>query len=330
MNDGANTHRTSVSIVLPIYNEESALPELFGRLVAATDPLSSEYGFEFVLVDDGSRDQSLDVARNFLKTDARVRVVELRRNYGQTAALQAGLDEARGDIIISMDADLQHFPEEIPSFLERIEEGYDVVCGWRKDRREGVLRRWPSWVANVLIRRVSGLTIHDVGTTFRAYRADVIRDVRLLGEGHRFVPVFARAAGARITEIPIRNVERSSGKSNYGLGRTLHVFLDLMFIWFFLRYLDRPIRVFGALALWLFAFGGAIAAWLLWVWVRTGMAVVREHSGWFMVGVSLLLAGLQLLLTGVVAEMLAKVYYSGRERSPHKVRKVWMREGEGC
>ncbi|MDQ2917534.1 MAG: glycosyltransferase family 2 protein [Pseudomonadota bacterium] len=172
-------HRKLISVVAPFYNEEQSLEALLARLAVVADALTPRYRFEFILVDDGSRDQSLALALRLAKVERRLRVIELRRNYGQTAALQAGLDAANGDIIVSMDADLQHFPEEIPLFLERIEAGSDVVCGWRHERKEGIVRRWPSRAANWLIRKVSGLTIHDIGTTFRAYRREAIRDVLL-------------------------------------------------------------------------------------------------------------------------------------------------------
>jgi glycosyltransferase involved in cell wall biosynthesis len=286
-------------------------------------PLEAEYEFEFLLVDDGSCDQSLDVARTLISTEPRLRVLELRRNYGQTAALQAGLDEAKGHIIISMDADLQHFPEEIPSFLAKIAEGNDIVCGWRHKRQEGILRRWPSQVANALIRWASGLHVHDIGTTYRAYRAEVIHDVQLLGENHRFVPVFAKMAGAKIDELKIQNIERQEGKSNYGLGRTVNVFLDLFFLHFYMHYFDRPIRIFGKLALLLFSIGSFISGVLLFISFTEGYATVREHSGWFAMAMICLISSMQLILTGILAEVLVRIYYSSKENAPYRVRRRW-------
>jgi glycosyltransferase involved in cell wall biosynthesis len=270
-----------VSVVIPVFNEAQALPELVARLRAVSESLRDDYRFEFVLVDDGSDDGSAGVARQLKETEPRLDLIELRRNYGQTAALQTGFDQASGDIVVSMDADLQHFPEDIPRLLAKLAEGYDVVCGWRRTRREGIVRRWPSRVANWLLRAGTGLKIHDIGTTFRAYRADVLHDFRLLGENHRFVPVFARQAGARIAEIEIQNVARGLGKSNYGLSRTLNVLLDLVFLVFYVRYLDRPIRFFGTIGFLAIGLAAIISAILFYVYLRYDIPVVRDHSGWF-------------------------------------------------
>jgi len=317
------TNKTLVSIVAPFYNETASLAKLLDRLVATTDTLSDHYSFEFVMVDDGSQDNSLDIAKQLALREPRLRVVELRRNYGQTAALQAALDAAQGDIIISMDADLQHFPEDIPLFLEKLEAGNDVVCGWRHQRQEGLARRLPSRVANYLLRKISGLVIHDIGTTFRAYRREVISDMRLISENHRFVPIFASVAGAKIDELPIKNIERPHGQSNYGLARTLNVFIDLFFLYFFVRYLDRPIRIFGKIALATFSAGAVIAIALIFLWTMTGIPVVRDHSGWFTLSAILLLASVQFLLTGILGEMLARLYFSNKEQTLYKVRNVW-------
>jgi glycosyltransferase involved in cell wall biosynthesis len=312
-----------VSIVVPFCNEEQSLPILLGRIQTATEPLRHRYEFEFIFVDDGSRDRSLSVAKDLVKAEPRLKVVELRRNYGQTSALQSAFDAAAGDIIISMDADLQHFPEEIPKFIAQIEAGHDVVCGWRHDRKEGILRRLPSRVANLIIRRVSGLTIHDVGTTYRAYRREIVRDIQLLGESHRFIPVFAAVVGARIAEVPIENIERPHGKSNYGLARTLNVLIDLVFLYFFVRYLDRPLRIFGKLALVVFLAGLVIEAALFVKFILTQTPVVRDHSGWFILGGALMTSALQIVLFGVLSEMMVRLYYAGLGKTHYKVRHIW-------
>jgi glycosyltransferase involved in cell wall biosynthesis len=316
--------QTLVSVGIPVYNEEKVLPELLERLVKVADEECKQYDWEFVFVDDGSKDKSLEVARSLVAKESRLHVIELRRNYGQTAALQAGLDEARGDIIITMDADLQHFPEDIPRFLERIEAGCDVVCGWRKKRREGLIRRWPSRAANWMIRRISGLSIHDIGTTFRAYRREIVEDITLLGENHRFVPVFANIAGARIEEVVIENIERPEGKSNYGLGRVVNVWLDLFFLHFYVRYLDRPIRAFGGLAI--LCLGGAfgIVAVLAGISIAYQTPVVYQRTGWIYLAALLLVTGTQLLMTGILAEVLARIYFARSRRvqhSPYKIRR---------
>jgi glycosyltransferase involved in cell wall biosynthesis len=316
-----------VSCVAPVYNEARVLPEFLSRLCACADKLSDRYDFEFIFVDDGSRDGSLEVAKGLVALDGRLRVIELRRNFGQTAALQAGIDEARGDIVVTMDADLQHFPEDIPMFLDRIEAGGDVVCGWRRDRREGIIRRWPSRAANMLIRAGTGLTIHDIGTTFRAYRREILRDIRLLGDNHRFVPVFAHKAGARIEEVVIENIARPSGQSNYGLSRTVNVWVDLFFIFFYTRYFDRPIRVFGKIAMLFLGLGAAIAAVLLTLTAVKGVPVVYQRTGWIYVAAMLILTGTQLLLTGILAEILVRIYYaSSPDNNPYKIRHAWTKE----
>jgi glycosyltransferase involved in cell wall biosynthesis len=311
-----------VSVVLPVYNESATLPELIRRLGVVADTLGSRYAFEIVCVDDGSSDDTVGVAGRLALADPRLVVIALRRNYGQTAALQAGFDQARGAIIISMDADLQHFPEDIPRFLSKIEEGYDVVCGWRSARQEGIVRRWPSAAANWLIRRLTGTTIHDVGTTFRAYQGDFARQLQLLGEHHRFIPVIAGNLGARLTEVPIENIERPVGSSNYGLSRTFNVLLDIAFLVFYTKYIDRPIRVFGRLALVTLAVAAVIMGVLGMITIVYGVPVVRERSGWFLLALVLGVSSVQFLLFGLLSELLVRMYYFPGQAKPYLVRKA--------
>lgn len=318
----AGTHST-LSIVAPVYNEQALIGDFIGRLTAVTASLSDRFDVEIVLVDDGSRDNTLEIMKSLVPQHPKLQIVELRSNSGQTAALQAGLDVANGDIVITMDSDLQHFPEDIPLFLEKIGEGWDVVCGWRHDRREGIDRRLPSLVANWLLRRISGLSIHDIGTTFRAYRREIINDIRLLGESHRFVPIYAKAVGAKITEVPINNIGRPKGSSNYGLMRTFNVLFDLAFLYFFVHFRDRPIRLFGWLALAFWVLGGAIGTILLAVNLLYGIPVVRDHSGWFMLSMMLMLFGLLFILSGVTLEMIVRIYFPDAARSPYRLRKIW-------
>lgn len=314
--------RSLVSVVIPIYNESAMLPELFDRLGAVSQSLSERYDFEFVLVDDASTDQTLEAAEQLALRDPRVRVVALRRNYGQTAALQVGFEHVSGEVVVSMDGDLQHFPEDIPLLLDKIDQGFDVVCGWRSPRLEGVLRRWPSAAANWLIRRLTGLTIHDIGTTFRAYRGDVVRQLRLLGEHHRFIPVIATSHGARLTEVKIRNVERPSGASHYGLSRTFNVFLDILFVVFYARYLDRPMRVFGRLALLVFAAAFAITLGLVYLFLVYDVPVVRERSGWFLLALVFYVASVQFLLFGLMSEVVVRMYFYPGQAKPYLVREA--------
>jgi glycosyltransferase involved in cell wall biosynthesis len=314
--------RSRVSIVIPIYNEAETLRELFTRLDAVSRGLSAKYDFEFVFVDDGSGDATLAAAEQLAALDARVQAIALRRNYGQTAALQVGFEHASGAIIVSMDGDLQHFPEDIPALLEQIEAGYEVVCGWRHERREGIVRRWPSAVANWLIRAVTGITIHDIGTTFRACHGDVVRQLRLLGEHHRFIPVIAASLGARITEVKIQNIERPSGTSNYGLSRTFNVLLDIFFVVFYVRYLDRPMRVFGRLALAVIGAAVAITIALAYLFLVYHVPVVRDRAGWFILALVLYVSGIQFLLFGLMSEVVVRMYFYPGEAKPYLVRRV--------
>jgi glycosyltransferase involved in cell wall biosynthesis len=323
------SRRPLVSIIAPVYNEESVIEEFITRVIAAIGGLKDRYDFEIVLVDDGSRDRSLAIMKRFSRFDKRLRIIEMRRNYGQTPALQAGLDVARGDIFITMDSDLQHFPEEIPAFLEKLEEGFDCVCGWRHQRQEGVIRRWPSRVANWCLRRISGVQIHDFGTTFRSYRAEIARNIRLYGEFHRFVPVLCHLEGGRIVELPIKNIERPKGKSNYGLSRTIGVFFDLFLLHFLVSYLDRPMRAFGKIAAGCFGLGGLILSVLVVCAYLFGYSTFREHAGWFNLGAGLMLTSVQVMLTGILAELLIRVHFSQGERRVYHLRQEWNSENLG-
>src|SRR5262250_3807875 len=236
------------SVVVPFFNEQENIPPLYMKLTEVMDAIGEPY--ELVFVDDGSRDDTFKVLSEIYEHDRRVNVVRLRRNFGQTAALKAGFDFARGEVIISMDGDLQHDPEEIPRFLERIEEGYDLVSGWRHQRRDHwLMRRIPSRTANWLMAKLSGVDLHDFGTTFKAYRREILNEIPLYGELHRFIPALASSTGARIAEVPIVNLQRKSGQSNYGIGRTIRVLLDLMIVKFLLDYSTRPAQFFGLLGM---------------------------------------------------------------------------------
>jgi len=265
----------------------------------------------------------LTVSRSLIQTDQRLRVIELRRNFGQTAALQAGLDAAHGEILITMDADLQHFPEEIPLFLEKIAEGFDMVCGWRHRRAEGIIRRWPSRVANLLIKMITGLPFHDFGTTFRAYRADFIKDLKLFGEFHRFVPALGYDMGGRIAEIPIENIDRPAGKSNYGISRTLGVFLDLIVLFFFIRYIDRPMRAFGKIAILFFGVGAVILTYMVIVAYTDNYPMFKEHPGFALSSVMLVLTAVQALFVGILAEILTRIHFGVDNRRVYKIRREW-------
>ena len=241
-----NLPSATVSIVVPFHNEEGNVVELYGRLQATMEALGCEY--QFVFVDDGSTDLTSKLLKEVALIDPRVTVVRLRRNFGQTGALAAGFAHSTGEYVIAMDGDLQHDPAEIPRFLEKIAEGYDIVSGWRSHRIDNfLLRKIPSRCANWLMAKLSGVDIHDFGTTFKAYRGDLLRELPLYGEMHRFIPALASFYGASICEIPIQNKQRTHGESHYNISRTLRVFFDLMTIRFLLRYMSRPLHFFGRL-----------------------------------------------------------------------------------
>src|ERR1700716_676828 len=239
------------SIVVPFFNEQENVLPLSMKTAEVRDSIADS--FEMIFIDDGSRNRTFRILSEIYENDRRVHILRLRRNFGQTAALKAGFDFARGEVIISMDGDLQHDPEEIPRFLEKIEEGFALVSGWRHNRRDHwLMRQLPSRSANWMMAKLSGLELHDFGTTFKAYRREIIQEIQLYGELHRFIPALASSTGARITEVPITDGERKSGKSNYGIGRTIRVFLDLLIVKFLLDYSTRPLQFFGLLG-----FGGA-------------------------------------------------------------------------
>src|SRR5215467_6978378 len=250
------------SIVVPLFNEQDNVLPLYTRIVEAMVDVGGSY--EMVFVDDGSRDATYRILSEIAAADSRITVVRLRKNFGQTAGLKAGFDYARGEIIISMDGDLQHDPAEIPAFIAKISEGYDIVSGWRLQRHDAWLtRRLPSRAANWLMARLCGLDLHDFGTTFKAYRRETIKDLHLYGELHRFIPALASWSGASIAEIPIKNLARQSGKSNYGLSRTITVVLDLICIKFLLDYSTKPLQLFGSWGLLSACAGGLTSIFLL-------------------------------------------------------------------
>src|SRR6202161_3855042 len=237
-----------LSIVVPIHNEEPSILPLYDRLTLVLEQLQRPY--EILFVDDASSDRSFELLANLVETDAHLKVVRLRRNFGQTAALSAGFHEAKGDVIVAMDGDLQHAPEDIPALLRKIDEGYDIASGWRKGRVDNpITRKIPSRVANWLMSKASGIDLRDFGTTFKAYRAEVLKDVHLYGALHRFIPALASFYGARVVEVPIQNTPRISGASHYGLSRSVRVLFDILTIRVLLKYFTRPMHFFGAIGL---------------------------------------------------------------------------------
>ena len=309
------------SVVVPLYNEQDNILPLYSRIVDAMTGLDARY--EIVFVDDGSRDNTFRILSEISGLDSRVTVVRLRRNFGQTAGLKAGFDFARGDVIISMDGDLQHDPAEIPAFIAKIDEGYDIVSGWRLQRRDAWLtRQLPSRTANWLMARLCRLDLHDFGTTFKAYRREVIKDLPLYGELHRFIPALASWSGASIAEIPIKNLSRQSGKSNYGLSRTLTVVLDLICIKFLLDYSTKPLQLFGTWGLLSTGVGGLAALFLLFRKFVSHVDVMTEHGPLLFTAVLLIVCGIQLISLGLVGEVLARTYYESQQKSIYSVREI--------
>jgi glycosyltransferase involved in cell wall biosynthesis len=309
-----------LSIVIPIHNEEPAILPLYDRLTTVLENLNRPY--EILFIDDASTDRSFDLLANLVETDGHLKVLRLRRNFGQTAALAAGFDEAQGDVIISLDGDLQHAPEDIPLLLEKIDEGYDIASGWRKHRVDNaVTRKLPSRIANWMMKGASGVDLHDFGTTFKAYRAEVLKDVNLYGELHRFIPALASFYGARVVEVPITNIERPNGSSHYGLGRTFRVFFDILTIKFLLRYLTRPMHFFGKWGLAGIALGSLVLLWMLGE-KMAGRDIIVQHGPLLIAGALLWFAGLMLLSTGLMGEVLMRTYFESQGRRIYAIREV--------
>lgn len=310
-----------ISVVVPFYNEETNAGELYKRLKTVLEGTKKRY--EVIFVDDGSRDGTFRVLDSIAKTDPHVTVIQLSRNYGQSAALSAGFDEARGDTIISMDGDLQHDPSDLPRFLEKIEEGYDIVSGWRKRRVDNFLiRRLPSMIANRILMRVSGVDIHDFGTTYKAYRKEFIKRVELFGDYHRYIPALANDMGASIVEIPIQNVNRKEGKSNYGILRFWPVMLDIIMLKFIISYMAKPLRIFGSIGLASFLTGFLISLAMMILWCLRIVNTVREHVAMLIFSVFLMLVGLQFIVFGIIAEINSKVYFRVTDRRIYRIKRT--------
>ena len=309
------------SIVVPFHNEEDNVTTLYDRLKAVMEQVGET--FELVFVDDGSRDRTYRLLEEIAAVDSRVLVVKLRRNFGQTSALAAGFDHAQGEMILAMDGDLQHDPEEVPNFLAKLEEGYDVVSGWRVARVDNVLmRRIPSRAANWLMAKLSGVDIHDFGTTFKAYRREVIQNIPLYGEMHRFIPALASWYGASICEIPITIVERAHGKSHYGISRTFRVFFDLLTIRFLLKYMTRPLHFFGSFGALGMLSGGLLAAWLLILKLVTRGDVADAHGPLFVLASVLILAGIQMMGIGLLGELQVRHFHTANHRTPYAIDRI--------
>lgn len=306
----------NLSIVVPVFNEEANLKKLFDALVSICK--KHDYEYEILFVDDGSSDGSYDMMRSFAKENERIKLIRFRKNFGQTAAISAGIEHAMGDIIIPIDADMQNDPIDIPHLLEKMEEGYDVVSGWRKNRQD---KQWsrviPSIAANWLISKISGVRLHDYGCTLKAYRQDVVKNVKLYGEMHRFIPIYASWEGARVTELPVTHHPRIHGVSKYGLSRTIKVLLDLVTIKFLGSYATKPIYMFGGVGFVSCMLGVVIAAFTLFQKWYFGAFVHKNPL--LLLAVLLFLVGVQFIMMGVLAEISIRTYHESQSRPTYSV-----------
>lgn len=306
-----------VSIVIPVYNEEDNLEPLYQKIKEVMDPLGKEY--EVIFVDDGSQDKSPQILDQLAQKDSRVRVIHFRRNFGQTAALAAGFDQSQGEVVITMDSDLQNDPTDIPNLLAKMEEGFDVVSGWRKDRQDPFWNRiLPSLMANWLISKVTGVELHDYGCTLKAYRREVVKELNLYGELHRFLPALASWMGVKIAEIPVTHHPRRFGKSKYGITRTFRVILDLILVQFLLRYSTRPIRIFGGGGLISLAIGLLLGMYLTMVKIFLHHRIGNRPL--LILAVLLIILGIQLLSLGILGEFLTRIYYEGQNKKPYVIK----------
>jgi glycosyltransferase involved in cell wall biosynthesis len=323
--DNCSQSGIDCSVVVPLYNEGQVVAELYSRLTKTMDETGLCY--ELVLVDDGSSDNTLELIKDIAGRDEKVVAVELRRNFGQTPALAAGFDVAGGQIIVSMDGDLQHAPEEIPKFLEKIEAGYDIVSGWRKQRVDNlILRKIPSRAANWLASKISGVDIHDFGTTFKAYKRRIIEELNLYSEMHRFIPALLSQRGAKIIEIPIKNIVRPKGSSSYGLSRTFRVVFDLITLRFLLGYVTKPLHFFGRAAMYCIVASMLMVAYILYDKLAYNVPILVAHGPLAGLAAVLLLVGLIFIATGLIGEMISRVYFESTGKKIYSVRKVHRRQ----
>ena len=327
-------NNVEISIVIPLLNEVENLPELYDRLRDALSKLKRIH--EIIFIDDGSIDGSFCVLKEIASVDPNVQVIRFRRNFGQTAAMSAGFDHSQGHVIIPIDADLQNDPNDIEFLLNKIEEGYDIVSGWRANRKDGfILRRLPSILANWLIVRLTGVRLHDFGCTLKAYRRDVIENIRLYGELHRFIPVLGNLIGAKITEVKVNHYPRTRGQSKYGISRTVRVILDLVMIRFLMSYSTRPIQIFGLMGILsfgagfvtsaylsigkLFFSGGKKEGWLSYLYSETSL---NERMPMLILSVLLLFTGVQLISMGLIGELVVRTYHESQSKPIYVIREI--------
>ena len=306
-----------ISVVVPVFDEEENLRPLYEQI---TQTLGDEHSYEIVFVDDGSRDGSFDVLAELQKSDAKVRVIRFRKNFGQTAALSAGFEHAHGEIIVALDADLQNDPADIPKMVAKLDEGFDVVSGWRKKRHDSVTRRLPSRMANGLISKITGVNLHDYGCTLKAYRKEVLAETKLYGEMHRFIPALASWNGARVTEMVVNHRPRTAGVAKYGLARTWKVVLDLITVSFLGSFSTKPIYVFGGLGL-LSAVGSVILG-LVVIYQKVNRGTDMSGNPLLILTAVLMIATIQFILMGLLAEIMVRTYHESQDRPTYVIKEI--------
>lgn len=308
-----------LSVIIPVFNEEENIEPLYREIREALGGLGVEY--EILAIDDGSTDDSFTVLKRLHEEEPRVRVIRFRRNFGQTAAFAAGFDLARGEMIVTIDADLQNDPADIPRLLAKLEEGYDVVSGWRVERRDPFLtRRFPSMVANRLISEITGVRLHDYGCSLKAYRREVVKNIRLYGELHRFMPALASWMGVQVTEVPVNHRPRKFGQTKYGLSRTIRVLLDLLTVRFLLSYSTRPIQIFGLLGFLFFGTGGLLLAYLGFVRLILQQPIADRPL--VLLAILLTMVGVQLVTMGLLGELVVRTYHESQGKPIYAVREI--------
>ena len=312
----------NLSVVIPFYNEGEVVRELYSRLKEVLDKLDGSY--EIIFIEDGSTDNTLNKLLKIQSSDSKVTIIKLRGNFGQTPALAAGFEHAEGDIIIAMDGDLQHLPEDLPRFIEKIEEGYDIVSGWREDRKDPFLtRRLPSKIANWLMSKMSGIEIHDFGTTFKAYKREILDEIHLYGQFHRFIPVLASSMKASIAEIPIENVRQNHRKSHYNITRTFTVFFDLIRLNFLSKYLSRPLQLFGTVGFLLSLLGISIDLYLIYMKYAYSLGLMAYRAPLFILGNLMIVIGFLLIILGLLAETMFKLFHDLSPQQIYSISKIY-------
>ncbi len=307
-----------ISVVVPVYNEKDNVKLLYDKIKDVM--VKNGYDHEIIFVDDGSTDGTFDVLKEIAEHDKQFKVIRFRRNFGQTAAMAAGFDYAHGDIIVSMDGDLQNDPEDIPKLLEKIEEGYDVVSGWRKERQDEPKRVFLSKVANKLISKITKVELHDYGCSLKAYKSDIAKNLHMYGEMHRFIPALANIYGATITEIPVKHHPRKFGRSKYNLSRTFRVIVDLILVYFMQKFMTRPIHFFGIIGFFLALFGFLIDGYLAFEKIFFGVHIGNRPL--LLLGILLILTGVNLLGIGIISEILTRIYYESQNKKIYNIKTI--------